>query len=137
MKKEGFNLSSSGGAMMGDIQQITLDYEICLNLNVEEARILFIKHAEALLFQINNDLEIRRYLHNYPFTSRNIFFKLTFSTANGAFVDPPYIAFVTLDTKRNFVRYLVHDIKNDSLKTVYEEPYDDALRIYHETLKGK
>lgn len=134
MKKDKLHLFSSGGAMMDDIQQITLGYEAYKNLNVSDARILFIKKIEALLSEINSDLEIRPYLHDYPFTSRNIFFKISFCKDNGEFVDPPYIAYVSLINIKNRVYYSVYDQRTDMLKTVYEESYEEALKIYHETL---
>lgn len=136
MKTQGFRLSASGGAMMNDIQKIDLDYEICRYLDVSEARLLFVKHAEALLSQINNDSNIRPYLHNYPFTSKNIFLTFSFCKTNGDLVDPPYIAYVAMQTSKNKVRYLVNDEEKNKLKRVYEEPYDEALRIYKESLKN-
>lgn len=130
MEREGFHLCSSGGAMMDDIKQITLDYEICQNVNVDEARIIFIKYAESLLEQVNSDIKIRPYLHNYPFTSENILFGISFCKPDGNFADPPYIADVLLQNKNNRVFYSVHNKQTELLDDVYSESYEEALNIY-------
>lgn len=134
MKKEGLYLQGSGGAMMRDIQYITLGYEIVQKMTVEEARMLFISKAEALLDQINSDENIRPYLHDYPFTSKNIFFKITFCKPNGEFVDPPYPTYVVLFNHKDQIVYNIYDHQTERLETLYEESYQDALKIYHENM---
>lgn len=137
MKKEGLSLFASGGSMMGDIQVISLDYETCKSVNIEQARMLFIKEAEALLYQINSDHEIHPYLHDYPFTSRNIFLTIAFCKTDGNFADPPNIAYVMLRTHKDLVCYSIYDEQTERLETVYEEPYEEALKIYNETIRSR
>jgi hypothetical protein len=133
MENEGFTLSGSGGAMMDDVKQITLHYDIGLKLTLEEARILFVKEAEDLLCSINQNLEIRPYLHIYPFNSQNIYLTLSFCKPSGDFVDPPFIAYVAMDVERNQVCYLIIHERSNALTLVHAEPYEEALRIYTET----
>lgn len=137
MKKEGLILVGSGGSMMGDIQEINLDYETCQNVNVEQARMIFIKKTESLMYQINSDPEIRPYLHDYPFTSRNIFLEITFCKTDRDFVKPPNIAYVVLRTHKDLVSYSIYDDQTERLATVYEEPYEEALKIYNETISSR
>lgn len=132
--EENLFLVGSGGAMMDDIQEIILQYGSNQKLTVDQARMLFVKKAESLLTMINDSQKIRPFLHNYPFTSQNIFFSISFYDADNGLIDPPYIAYVSMDTRRNRIRYLVNDEANDDLKLVYDEPYEEALRIYNEAL---
>ncbi|QLH35869.1 MAG: hypothetical protein HWD61_06770 [Parachlamydiaceae bacterium] len=66
MESEGFSLVGSGGAMMVDIQEITLDFEICENREISEVRLLFIQKAEELIYQVNSNQNIQQYLHDKP-----------------------------------------------------------------------
>ena len=131
MKKEGFRSVGSGGAMMDDVQQISLDYEIYQKLDVCQARMLFLKEAEALLHDINCNLKIRPYLHDYPSTCKNIFLTISFVAPNQMFVEPPYIAYVGLHKDK--VVYSTFDKDAGKLVNIYEEPYEQALKIYKDT----
>ncbi len=136
MEREGFQLTGSGGAMMDDIKGINLSYQTSQNLNVDEVRILLVQRIEAFLYQINKDCEIRPYLHDYPFSSRNVYFTITFSKKNGDYVDPPFVAYVALMNKRNIIAYYTFDKEKDALEDFHIESYDDALKIYNETLQA-
>lgn len=134
MKTEGLSLRGSGGAMMGDIQQISLGFGIVENRSVDEVRLLFIRETETLLDQVNINANIRPYLHDYPFTSKNIFFKITFCKPDGYFVDPPYIAYVSLMNNRDRIFYSTYNKDKNTLENCFDESYEEALNIYKETL---
>jgi len=121
--------------MMDDIKNITLDYEICKNVDIDEARLLLVKYAEELLLSINLNEKARPYLHDYPFTYKNIKFSLTFVQPDMSFTQKPNITYVTINTSRDHrVDYCTFDQNARKLRTAYKEPYPEALRIYQETL---
>lgn len=131
MESEGFSLVGSGGAMMVDIQEITLDFEICENREISEVRLLFIQKAEELIYQVNSNQNIQQYLHDKPFTSKNISLGISFCKLDGKFVHAPYIAYVFLIPEKNRIFYSIYDEGNDRLKTIYDESYEEALTIYN------
>lgn len=133
MRKLGFSPELSGGAMIDDIQKINLGYITNKNLNLEQARLTYIERAEDLLAQVNSNEEIRPYLRNYPFQSKNIFLSIVFEKPNGDYVDPPNIAYIFNTTKGNVI-YYIYDMQKEQIECIYEESYDEALRIYRETV---
>ncbi len=136
MKKENLFMEGSGGSMMGDIQVIHLGFASYQSLNVNETRMLLVKGVETLLNQINTNQEIRPFLHDFPFTSNNIIFTITFHNKDsGDCVDPPYVAHVLLVDTKNKIIYFINDKETDRYQKIYEEPYGEALRIYNETLR--
>lgn len=48
-------------------------------MNLEEARRLYVEVVEDFLNRINNNKEIRSYLHDYPFTIKNLDLMIHFS----------------------------------------------------------
>lgn len=134
MNKENLFLLASGGSMMDDIQEISLDYGSYRILNIEEARMFFISKVEALLKEINESQKARPYLHNFPFTSRNVHLTISFYYPNGDWVDSPHIALVSLLNNKNKVAYVIYDKNLQRYETIYEETYEEALQIYNETI---
>lgn len=100
---------------------------------LEEARILYVKGVERLLKRVNQDPQIRPYLHNYPFTVSNLTYTMQF----------PYVAvdasgtgpIVDIMCVRGRVYYDVLEPNNGrgDLRAMHIEPYADALRIVRES----
>ena len=115
---------------MHDVEKINLSLCTKKRLNVDEARQLFIPLIEKLLSKINTDTNIKPYLHNYPFTSKNLCISLRLEEKNGKKVERPYIADVRL--MFGMVFYSVEDLNDDMLfEHVHEETYEEALKIYN------
>lgn len=134
MKNKGLYLIGSGGAMRGDIQKINLGYRIQKKINLEEARILFLTYSEDLLRSINGRKKIQPYLHDFPFTSKNIYFALRFVDNQGNYVEEPYIAYIFINTSKDEIAYFIYDRKKKGLECIHIEPYQDALKIYQESV---
>ena len=94
-KNEGLELIGSGGTMMHDIESVELHYCINKNVDVNSARKLFVNSVEGLVTEINKDVKIRPYLHEYPFTHHNAEVKISFYGQDNRFVIKPYIAYVS------------------------------------------
>src|SRR5262245_48668587 len=92
--EKGFELSSIGGAMMKNVKSVTLDLSDNKNVDIAEARKLYVETAEGLILKINDDVKIRPYLNQYPFTIENIEVSISFHEPDEEFVDPQYVSHV-------------------------------------------
>ncbi|MBJ7450347.1 MAG: hypothetical protein JHC93_08330 [Parachlamydiales bacterium] len=130
----------AGGSMPYDVEILGYGFNGCKQLQIEEARSLIIKWSEDLIRKVNANEKIRPYLHNYPFTNKNINLAIDLEIVNGGTkypVDPPYIAFIILTHGK--IRYSVYDEENSFLnsfkgKTVLIETYEEAFKIESEKL---
>ncbi|MBI5346413.1 MAG: hypothetical protein HZB76_04655, partial [Chlamydiae bacterium] len=114
-----------GGGGPYDIRVLSLSFETCGKFNVEEARELLVYCVEQFLLNINSNEKIRPFLHNFPFTGKNIEIMLFFYNKDASKVNPPYISYaVAID---GVVRFY---IKNsfDKFEKVSEETYEKALK---------
>lgn len=131
-KKEKIQIFGKGGGMWGDIKKFSYCFDSNEKPSIEEARIKIVRIVEDLLEKVNADIKIRPFLHDYPFTSQNVLMQVAFVDKNRCFVDPPYIALVML--KKGILYYSFSSDKRWGFEDVYEESYDEALRIYHEQM---
>ena len=65
-------LIGTGGQMMDDIQMMAMSFNYYQEVNLKTARELTIYAVNEYLSTINNNKEVRPYLHEYPFTAKNI-----------------------------------------------------------------
>lgn len=129
-KTKNLILCGSGGTSISDVQMINLEYDSSQELNLEETRLLFIDCVEGLLKIVNQDKQLRKYLHDYPFTCKNLMFGIGFITADNKWSGNNKIAYVSVIKEKIF--YRTADSK-DRLQYHFEEPYKEALRIVRET----
>lgn len=123
-------LEGSGGAMNCDLKELKLRYVSDLKLDLTQARKLYIELVEGLLKLVNNNKEIRQYLHNYPFTKDNIDIIIGFEDKNGKSAKNPKIACIWL--AKGKICYSVCKGNSEKFENLCKEPYDDALRIVKE-----
>ena len=67
-------LFGRGGGMIDDIKTISLTFLSYENKNIENVRLEIVQNVENLLIKINESIEVRPYLHEYPFTPNVIYF---------------------------------------------------------------
>lgn len=128
-KKENVSLFGYGGAFMKDVEEIDIDLSVYKFVDINEARKMLVSSVEDLLKKINSDSKIRPYLHNYPFTNKNLTFYLHFYDKNGKEVMPPHISSAGL-MFGNIV-YSLKNLKDPMLyDDIHQETYDEALKIY-------
>ena len=99
MEKKGYQLEMSGGGMCGNIKLLSIGFYLNNSPTVAEARMIYVKSVESLLNSVNKNPD-------FP------------------------IVYVSLIDGR--ILYRVNDPFTGSpnpLRTVYEESYEDALRI--------
>src|SRR5690349_1050648 len=71
-KKHQMELISVGGGMNGSVYMIGLGFEIHHPMDRAEARERIVDCVEELLRTVNENEEIRPFLKNYPFTTKNV-----------------------------------------------------------------
>jgi len=122
-----FILSGLGTAMPDDIRRFNLHFIANQEVNLEEARRLYINSTQKLLKMINSNEQIRPYLHNYPFNENNIDFTITFHDHYDDRVPPPNIAFVFIIDGT-----IIYDTYYGKYQTTHKETYEEALKMVNE-----
>ena len=125
-KEKGLWAIGTPGQMYNDIEEIGLEFEYFHLVNLEEARELLVYAIQVFLNNINSNKEVRPFLHNYPFTTKNIEIRIWISQKSGE--DPPLgnIEFIAL--RQNKLTYqLTRTIKPGPWPILYEETYEEAL----------
>ena len=98
--------------------------------SIEEARELLVYATESYLSDINNDEEVRPYLHNYPFTYKNIRIAIHFYKKDGNDVSSEVLSIAVANKGR--VDYYMDDPKDPkryALKEMLEETFEDSQRL--------
>ena len=131
MKKEkDLDAFGMGGELMTNVKSFSLTYVSERKVNIVEARFLIVECIEDLLKDINDYKEIRPYLNDYPFTAKNLEFGIMFMKSNGDFIQDNYLSDVSLS--QGNVYYGIQPPNVNILKDIYEETYEEALRIVRE-----
>ncbi len=125
-QEEGLYLSNYGGGLMDNIKMVSLGYHIKRHATVEEARELFIKYSQKLLQRINEDEKMRPFLNQYPFTEKDIRFRLSFVQKNNRPFTDGSVAHVSL--VRENIYYDRYDGEKKRFIEILKEPYQDALQ---------
>jgi hypothetical protein len=117
------------GQMMGDIKTMGLSFNYYHLLNLEKARELLLYASNVFLKNINENKEIRPYLHNYPFTQKNIELVIFICQANGN--EPNLGDLSVLTLRRGSLTFkLSAPNKSSHCPILHEETYETGLEIY-------
>lgn len=131
-KRHQMYLISDGGGMMGSVYMVGLGFNIPHLLNEDEARARLVDCAEEMLTAFNTNEEIRPYLKNYPFTTKNLQLSIVVTTPTGGDVFDPHIGSVSIYESDNIV-YRTEEPNTFVYKKTWREPYSEALK----RVKGK
>ncbi len=115
---------------MYDVKTFDLHFIAYKELDVNQTRRLFVRCVEDLLERVNSDVNIRPYLHTYPFTEEGTEIMISFFQPNGERVQKNYVALVHTLNGKIFYSYYNH--KSEQLLNLHEESYQEALRICQE-----
>jgi hypothetical protein len=109
----------------GIIETINLGYSSNRHLNVDEARKLVVKIAKKLFNLYNYEQNMQPFLHDHPFTEKNIELSISFRNAQGWIYGPEYISNVLImDSKIFYDKYNPH---TDTFDHIISESYSEAL----------
>jgi hypothetical protein len=130
-KEFGVEAVGSGGQMPFDVVSFDVGFWMRKKGTVEEARDLIVKLKEKLRVIINNHEKIRPYLREYPISIKNARASVSFPSQdkNGIFYDKSVtLAWVTNQQK---IYYRSNNPNTDQLEPLFEESYEDAVKIVH------
>jgi len=116
-------LIGTGGQMMHDIQMMAMDFNYYQEVDLNTARELLMYVVNEYLAAINNNTEVRPYLHEYPFTAKNIETTIFIYGPNRRDLPQEKICRVKC-IKGRFDYYNGLDDYNP----IYRETYDEALQ---------
>ncbi len=129
-KPHQLTLSSYGGAMANDIQEIFLGFLSFDAINVDEARILYVEMMEEYLKRVNNHEKVRPYLHEFPFGIDNIKLDIGFENNERKITRDGHVAMIFIG-RNHTIYYDAYDpIKK--FYSLHREPYEEALKLVKE-----
>ncbi|NNM43195.1 MAG: hypothetical protein HKM07_02505 [Chlamydiae bacterium] len=108
-------------------QMMMMGFNFYEAVNSEIARKLLICCVEEYLSAINNNEKIRPYLHEYPFTDKNVKIVIYFYNSDGSDVSSDRISVAAIS--KGIVTYYVKTSDNQPLKDIHEETYQEALKL--------
>lgn len=130
-KEKGLQCIGSGGRMMNDIQRMGVSFQLFHEVDFTEARRLLVYVTTEYLNAINNNKEIRPYLHNYPFKPENVEIMIWIQEPNGQ--DVPFEKIDFMSSIDAILEYKVATGQEPySNKKIHEETYEKALKIVQE-----
>ncbi len=134
-KEFGIKASGSGAGMPYDVERIEVNFSVYKKGTIEEARELMVNLKERLAEVVNQNEKLRPYLREYPFSPLRANIHLRFYGNKGRSCTDGSIAFVGVGREKN-VYYSVENPKNHQLDDVFEEPYEEAVKIVKTKQKG-
>ncbi len=120
-------LTCYGGAMMDDIQGITLRFLSFDSLSVDEARVLYVEMMEEFLERINSHEKIRPFLHNFPFDVDNIKLVIGFENSERKITRDGHMAMIFIGRNHSLF-YEAYNPITEEFYTLHRETYEEALK---------
>lgn len=126
-KSHGWILDGLGAGGPADLETLFLSYETDQQVDISEARKLYVDCMESVLARLNSDIEIRPLLRDFPATWKNIELDLSFNDLN-AVGKISRLAVIN----GNLCYWTFEEDHFSQHKVTFEEPYEEAVRIVHE-----
>jgi hypothetical protein len=125
-------LCGFGGGTLGGVRTLSLDFTSRGFLERKEARRLVVSCFEVFLRNINNHLELRPLLVEYPFSTSRVEIAIHIPDGRRNPRRQDALAFVYISKGK--IRYNQMD-SSDKLQTVHEETLEEALKIVREEMQ--
>lgn len=126
-REKGLQFVGRGGQMMDDIQMMAMSFDLYHEVDLKTARKLLIDTTREYLLAINNNEEVRPYLHQYPFTAKNIEIRIWIYNPDRSAVEFDKISYIcALD---GTLTYEVEKPGKHMSTVIHEEAYEDALKL--------
>ena len=125
----------TGGGMRGDIKMMAISFKYQQEVDIPTARELLVYCVEEYLNAINADEKVRPFLHNFPFTAKNIEIRLFISTPENGNV--PFGKICCAGAIEGRVDYDVRNATTERLEIIFEETYEEALKIVQQNKSKK
>lgn len=128
-KKYHMEPTSIYGELFERVNAVGANFQINRPLTKDEARQIIVDCAEIFLTQYNNNLKVRPFLKNYPFTKTNLKINIFIQDKKGNTIYHPEIGMVSLFLDNVVYTTLEKGKVFDDYKTKTKEPYEEAFNI--------
>ena len=118
-------LVGTGGGMMDDIQMMAMSFDYYQEVDLKTGRELIVHVINEYLSAINSNKEIRPYLHEYPFTPKNIEIRIWVFEPNGS--NPPLDKIYYISVIDGSLAYYLDLPETHSRRAICKETYQQAL----------
>jgi hypothetical protein len=119
------HLDGRGGAMMDNIKEINLSYSSEKYLDIDQTRDLIVSVIRKLVIFFNNSTDIQPFLHETPFSEKNIHLMISFEK-NGKRINQNHVTLVSL--RNSNICYYKIDKKTNNPIDVLVETYTEGLQ---------
>lgn len=123
-EKKNLILIGTGGQMMHEIEMLAMGFHYYQEVDLNTARNLIVYAINEYLSDINNNKEIRPYLSNYPFTSKNVEIRIFIYGPDRRKLPPEKIGYIS--SLKDIIRYYT---RSDDDHPIFKETYDEALKL--------
>lgn len=120
-KIDDFYLIGTGGRMMHNIQMMEMSFVYYHEVDIQTARELLIYVINTYLKAINENKEVRPYLHEYPFTPKNVEIHIWIYEPDRSKVPRGKIEYVS--AMNGLLKYY-----EESTEAIYKETFEEALK---------
>ncbi|MEI6241850.1 MAG: hypothetical protein WCP39_00400 [Chlamydiota bacterium] len=134
-KEYGFTCIGSGGGMAHDVEEISVKFMAYQRASIEQAREYEVNAIQKLLKIINSHDKIRPFLREYPFKANMLRVSISFGKKDNSPLTDGSVVFVF--QARDKIYYNKAEPVTESLLDLYEEPYEEAVKIVKENLPKK
>ena len=126
---KGLHACGVSGRMMDDIKKMGLDFQFFHLVTIDEARELMVNAISEYLAAINENEAIRPFLHNYPFTAKNLEISIWILLPDRR--DPPKDEIHLIQLYKGNIAYYPDFSNRHPYQPLYIETYEDAAKKLH------
>jgi hypothetical protein len=126
-KQRSLCVIGTGGQMMHDIQMMAMSFNYYHEVDLKVARELIIYAINEYLADINNNKEVRPYLHEYPFTAKNVEIRIAIYKPDGT--SPPLDKIFYISAINGNLTYYRDLPETYSMQAMCKETYEEALKL--------
>lgn len=125
-KDKKMQLVGGGGGYSDDINRLSVHYFYYDKLEIPEARRLYVRIAQTILKRVNEDLAIRPFLHEYPFTIKCLKIIVGVMDSNGDWQGNGLIA--SFSNRDDRIYYDGFNHEKGRFYNIHSETYEEALK---------
>ncbi len=131
-KKYDLHCIGNGGGFLDKVNEVIIYFTTTGPKNIEKVRELLVLMTEDLLRRYNENEEIRPFLKNYPFTSKNLSMGITLKNQEGREITNPGNSVELLwgaFQNNGIISFVIENEAHPYLQNVFEETYEEAFSI--------
>ncbi len=125
-EKKNLYLVGTGGRMMNDIQMMAMSFDYYQEVDLKKARELLVYAVNEYLLDINNNEGIRPYLHEFPFTAKNVEIRIWIWKPDRS--KPLSEKIYYISAINGVLSYYIRGLEEYSRLAICKETYEEALQ---------